>query len=176
MWHLSKIHLPYHTPNKHTQPTNIHHHHHPLPSPLHPPTLNRPFHTEIGKFGIFSAWTVAKRLLSLRAVLLGAFTTMTTPRMWHSIFMHSTRNCWCVEILLLFTMLKTTPALWWNDVSKVCFLSENFDMKSMYLENSFVCFFPNSLCPSIHVQIGTNLAWVSFSKVIGFKVSFLFYH
>ena len=42
------------------------------------------------------------------SVLLGASTTMTTPCVWHSIT-HNTWNCWYVEILLLFTMLKTTP-------------------------------------------------------------------
>ena len=64
------------------------------------------------------------------SALLGASTTMTTttPRVWHCIT-HSTRNCWRVEVILLFTALKTTPALLWNYASKVRFLSENFDMK-----------------------------------------------
>ena len=61
---------------------------------------------------------------------LGAPTTMTTttPRVWHSIT-HSTRNCWRIEVILLFTELKTTPARLWNYASKVRFLSENFDTK-----------------------------------------------
>ena len=58
------------------------------------------------------------------SVLPGASTNMTTPCVWHSI-RHSTRNCWRVEVNLLFTTLKTTPALLW----KVPFLSENFDTK-----------------------------------------------
>ena len=43
------------------------------------------------------------------SVLLGASTTMTTPRVWHSI-MHNTRNCLRLEVVL-FTTLKTTPVL-----------------------------------------------------------------
>ena len=47
---------------------------------------------------------------------------MTAPRVGHNIT-HSTRNCLRVEVILLFTTLKTTPALLWNFASKVPFLT-----------------------------------------------------
>ena len=66
---------------------------------------------------------MAKRLFSLRVCVARSIQTMTTPLLWHNIT-HSTRN-WRVEVNLLFTTLKTTPALLW----KLRVLSENFDMK-----------------------------------------------
>ena len=93
---------------------------HSIICPMH--SEHRPFHTEIGKFRNIQCVNHGEEVT--RLPLLGASTIMTTPHMWYSIT-HSTRNCWRVEVNLLFTMLKTTPALLW----KVCFLSENFNMK-----------------------------------------------
>ena len=83
----------------------------------------RHFHTEIGKF-----WNIQCVNHLYASALLGASTTMTTPRVWHSIT-HSTRNCWGLVVILLFTTLKTTPVLLWNHARKVRFLVENFDLK-----------------------------------------------
>ena len=72
-------------------------------------THNRPFHTEIGKFRNIQCVNHGKKAYYLyTSALLGASTTMTRPRVWHSIT-HSTRNCWCVEVILLLTMLKQLP-------------------------------------------------------------------
>ena len=86
-------------------------------------------------FSCSSSWPRSAQPLYYLYVsaLLGASTTMTTPRMWHSIT-HGTQNFWRVEVNLLFTTLKTTAALSW----KVRFLSENFDMKMSITQGSCV--------------------------------------
>ena len=100
---------------------------------------NRPFHTETGKFRNIQCVNHGEK--GYASALPGASTTMTTPRVWHSIT-HSTRNCWRVEVILLCTTLKTTPALLWNYASKVHFLTETFDMKmSIIRVSSVVCGF-----------------------------------
>ena len=88
---------------------------------------------KISEYSVREPWRRGYYLYA--SALLGASTTLTTPRVWHSIT-HSTRNCWRVDVILLFTTLKTTPALLWNYAGEVRFLLENFDMKMSIVRNA----------------------------------------